>query len=262
MASRRGPLSGWVSLVDVRPAEPDDAVIGVVGGCGGIGASRFAAVLATAAAETAGAGLLVDLDPAGGGLDVLLGIESVPGPRWSGLRLAGGVLDAERLFAGLPAWGRVTVLAADRFGLPPSEQVVQVVRAAALAAPVVVDLGRYPTEERTAAIACCGLVVVICACDLPAITAARVATATLGAIPVALVARGGRAAAAQAAKLIGAPLAARLPTRWARDVDPLDPGAIDAGVRRVARGLLAGLFGVNRPAPIPAVAAGWTPELS
>jgi hypothetical protein len=252
-------LAGWLSPVDARPvgvSGGDRAVVGVVGGCGGIGASRFAAALATVAAEQAGAALLVDLDPAGGGLDVLLGIEAGPGPRWSGLRLAGGVLDAELLFAGLPAWGRVTVLAADRFGLPPAEQVVPVLRAGSVAAPVVIDLGRYPTDGRAAAIAVCALVVVVCACDLPAITAARIVAAGLGPVPVALVVRGRRAAAALAATLIGAPLAARLPTRTARDADPVAPAAIGAAMRRVARGLLAG---VSRPVP---PAAGWIPELS
>src|SRR5690349_916184 len=61
-------------------------VLGVVGGSGGVGASSFAAVLAA----TAGRSLLVDLDVAGGGLDVVLGIEAEAGARWSGLHLAGG----------------------------------------------------------------------------------------------------------------------------------------------------------------------------
>jgi len=39
------------------------------------------------ARETAGGGpaVLIDLDPIGGGLDVLLGMRSVAGPRWSAL---------------------------------------------------------------------------------------------------------------------------------------------------------------------------------
>ena len=70
-------------------------VIGVVGGCGGAGASTFACVLAATAA-TGWPAVLVDLDPVAGGIDVLLGIEAVPGARWSGLRLGGGRLDPRR----------------------------------------------------------------------------------------------------------------------------------------------------------------------
>jgi hypothetical protein len=240
-------------------------VIGVVGGCGGIGASRFSATLAQVVAEQAGAALLVDLDPVGGGLDVLLGIETGPGPRWSGLRLAGGELDAGLLFSGLPAWGGVTVLAADHVGLPPAERVVQVVRAGSAAAPVVIDLGRHKTDVRTAAVACCALVVVVCGCDLPAITAARVVIAELGPAVVALVARGGRTASARAAKLIGVPLAARLPVRGARDGGPLGPGSIAGPARRVAGGLLAGLAGAtgpSEPRSLSPIAPGWLPEPS
>lgn len=233
-------------------------VIGVTGGCGGIGASRFSAALAVVAAEQAGAALLVDLDAASGGLDVLLGIEAEPGPRWSGLRLAGGVLDAQVLFSGLPAWGGVSVLAGDQFGLPSADQVVQVLRAGAAAAPVVIDLGRHPNAVRSAAIDSCALVVVVCACDLPAITAARTIVAELGSVPIALVARGGRAASVQAAQLIGSALAARLPVLGGRNGDPLRPGAIDTAARRVARGLLAGLTG--SVGAVDPVAAGWIPE--
>ena len=68
---------------------------------------------------------------------MLLGARRCAGPRWSQLRLAGGVLDAELLLAGLPPWGRVAVLACDRFGLPPPEGVVQVIDAARTVAPVV-----------------------------------------------------------------------------------------------------------------------------
>src|SRR4051812_19306479 len=84
-------------------------VLGVVGGSGGVGASAFAAVLAAVAGES----LLVDVDAAGGGVDVLLGIEAVDGARWSDLHLAGGRLDASVLLAGLPRWGPCAVLAAD-----------------------------------------------------------------------------------------------------------------------------------------------------
>jgi secretion/DNA translocation related CpaE-like protein len=63
-------------------------VIAVTAGRGGGGASVFAAALA----QCAGEALLVDLDPCGGGVDLLLGVESVPGARWPELAAASGRL--------------------------------------------------------------------------------------------------------------------------------------------------------------------------
>ena len=71
-------------------------MFGVVGGSGGVGASTFAAVLAAVTARA----MLVDIDVVGGGIDVLLGIEDVPGARWSGLRVGGGRLDPGSLADG------------------------------------------------------------------------------------------------------------------------------------------------------------------
>ncbi|HWB65893.1 MAG TPA: septum site-determining protein Ssd [Mycobacteriales bacterium] len=64
-----------------RPATTPGRVIAVIGGCGGGGASTLAAGLALTAARTAET-LLIDADPLGGGLDVLLGVEHRPGLRW------------------------------------------------------------------------------------------------------------------------------------------------------------------------------------
>ncbi|MDQ1648068.1 MAG: hypothetical protein QOG60_125 [Frankiaceae bacterium] len=54
-------------------------LIVVTGACGGSGASTLAAALAV---QTSGARVLVDLDRAGGGVDLVLGLEEQPGPRW------------------------------------------------------------------------------------------------------------------------------------------------------------------------------------
>ena len=69
-ASRRGP------------------VIAVLPGRGGGGASVFAAALT----HCAGQSLLMDLDPLGGGIDLLLGAESAPGLRWPDITAHGGRL--------------------------------------------------------------------------------------------------------------------------------------------------------------------------
>ena len=64
-------------------------VVAVIGGCGGAGASLFAVALAQAATDA----LLVDLDPWGGGIDLLVGGEATPGLRWPDLALQGGRLN-------------------------------------------------------------------------------------------------------------------------------------------------------------------------
>jgi hypothetical protein len=231
-------------------------VIGVVGGSGGVGASRFAAVLAAVAAARVGRSLLIDLDPGRGGLDVLVGVEALAGPRWAQLRLAGGRLDGELLLSGLPQWGQVAVLACDRFGLPPPEGVAQVIAAARTVGPVVVDLPRCASPARAVAVSAGDALVLVSAGDLSAVTGARSVLVGLAAPRSVLVIRCRRRAARAAAELIGLPLAARLPALGRRDTAALDPGSLPRVMRRVAGGLLTGLL--DSPGPSP---AGWVPEL-
>lgn len=67
-------------------------VVGVVGGSGGAGASSTAAALAVAGAMQGLPTMLVDLDPLGGGIDLLVGAEGVAGWRWPRLEGAQGHL--------------------------------------------------------------------------------------------------------------------------------------------------------------------------
>jgi secretion/DNA translocation related CpaE-like protein len=92
------------------------AVIAVVGAGGGAGASTFAATLALAAASWSLRVLLVDADPISGGLDVLLGIEDLPGVRWADLSDTRGRLSAVSLDQALPHIGGVAVLSSGRGG--------------------------------------------------------------------------------------------------------------------------------------------------
>lgn len=205
-------------------------VVGVVGGSGGVGASTFAGTLARAAAPS----LLVDLDVSGGGIDVLLGLESVPGARWSGLQVGGGHLAADDLASGVPTESGVGVLAADVVELDPAA-VVQVVRTAATLGVVVLDLPRTPGSARTAGIACCDLVVLVVRADVTGLVAAHTVAGALGAgVPTGVVVRRGAVAAAEAAQLVGAPLLGVLPSAGPRS---------GRGSRQVAEGLLSGLGG-------------------
>jgi hypothetical protein len=230
-----GPLGSVSSAGPQAPTVLGRAVVGVVGGCGGIGASGFAAMLAS----VAGPAVLVDLDPAGGGLDALLGLESSTGPRWSGLRLAGGRLDPQVLFDALPRWGSVAVLAAD---VPPSAPAaIQVIEAARQLWPVVLDLGRLRDVTQRAAVPCCSLVVVLAGADVAALLAAQ-ATATVlaavGELATGVVVRSRSSSEAlHAADAVGLAMLGRLPALRSRRYEPLRPCVASRSARRVAAGL-------------------------
>lgn len=207
-------------------------VLGVVGGSGGVGASRFAAVLAAVAGDA----LLVDADVAGGGLDVLLGIESVPGARWSAMRLAGGYLDPATLLTGLPRWGPVAVLAADVAALDPAG-LEQVVTAGARAVPVVLDLPRTPCPERAVAVRRCDLTVVLARADVSGVVAAHATATALADVPVGLVVRRGELPASEVAELVGRRLLGVLPG----GLGDVAPARLPRAAARVAAGIWSGL---------------------
>ncbi|MGC0367005.1 secretion/DNA translocation related CpaE-like protein [Rhodococcus sp. 27YEA15] len=90
-------------------------VLSVVGGCGGAGASVCAAAIALTSASRQIETLLVDIDPFGSGADVLLGMESAPGPRWGALTIERGRLSPDSLRDALPSRGNfLRVLASSR----------------------------------------------------------------------------------------------------------------------------------------------------
>lgn len=95
-----------------RPQPGDGRLICVVGGSGGAGASTCASALALAAARSCGPTMLVDADPGGGGVDLMLGAESLPGWRWP--RLAGARGHLGDLSGQLPHSDGVDVLAMSR----------------------------------------------------------------------------------------------------------------------------------------------------
>lgn len=226
------------------------AVLGVVGGSGGVGASSFAAVLAVVAGES----VLVDLDVAGGGIDVVLGVEAAAGARWSGLRLAGGRLDPGLLLDGLPRAGPCAVLAADAATLD-AEAVLQVLDAARSAASVVVlDLPRAQCPERAAAVLHCDLVVVVARADVAGLVAAHAMVSALPQIPLGVVVRRAEIDAREAADLVGVPLLGVLPPLGSGRV-VIDPRRPPRQLSRVAAGVLSGLHArppsVGRHAALP-----------
>jgi secretion/DNA translocation related CpaE-like protein len=89
-------------------------VVAVLGGRGGAGASVLAAGLAVTGARAGLRTLLVDADPLGGGVDLVLGWESLDGLRWPALSQASGRVSPPALVEVLPQRGELVVLSWDR----------------------------------------------------------------------------------------------------------------------------------------------------
>lgn len=97
---------------------PRARAVGVLGARGGVGASTLAAAIAREAVRVGVCTALVELPRSTGGLDVLLGIEHEPGPRWADLRSERGGFGADALALALPQWHAVRVLSSDARGGP------------------------------------------------------------------------------------------------------------------------------------------------
>ncbi len=140
-------------------------VIAILGGSGGIGASTLAVNLAITAARTGVRSLLIDADPWGGGLDLVLGAEDVTGARWSDLHNVAGQLPSGHLEAALPRVADISVLACSRTesDLPPLETMSAVLQSGRRSHDlVVVDCSRCTDELLTTVVASCsGAVLVV-----------------------------------------------------------------------------------------------------
>jgi secretion/DNA translocation related CpaE-like protein len=156
-------------------------VVGVVGGRGGAGASTLVGALGLAAMRQGIRPLLVDADPLGGGLDLLLGAEDTAGPRWPDLARTRGRLAPDSLGSALPDVGQVLVLSWDRGD-------VTVVEPAAMRAVldagaresgfVVVDLPR-PDAAAEVALARADQVLLVVPAEVRAVAAAARVAAVL-----------------------------------------------------------------------------------
>lgn len=102
----------WLSAV--LSADPDDGapVIAVTGGSGGVGVSTLSVGLAQAAANRGLSVALVDADPVGGGIDLLVGAERAMGHRWP--RLVGARGEVGDIRGLLPVVDGITVVSMAR----------------------------------------------------------------------------------------------------------------------------------------------------
>jgi secretion/DNA translocation related CpaE-like protein len=198
---------------------PGGTVLAVVGGRGGAGASVLAAAVAVTAVREGARALLVDCDPLGGGLDLVLGAEDLGGLRWPGIGVEGGRVPAAALHAALPSPrvgrrdGALGVLSCDRSNYGPTPAAVRaVVEAGRRAGDVVVcDLPRYPTDAAAAALAVADLVALVVTADIRSSAAGARVAALLArhGKPVRAVVRGpapGGVEADEVARAVGVPL--------------------------------------------------------
>lgn len=244
-------------LTDVlgRGRQPvgDALVVRVLGGSGGVGASTVACALAQQAVRRATTAAVVELDPCGGGLDVLLGAEEEPGWRWPDLRHAVGRVDS--LVGSLPSAAGVDVVSHARpepdqppAGLPSAEAVRAVIASLTRThSLVVLDAGLagegsgegWPGQRQ----------VLVCGADVRQVVAARQRIASRGWHDVELVVRvgAGRPVEPQAvADGLGLPLLGvvrddRRVTRAAEQGIPVGRGrrGFDGQVGAILDGLVA-----------------------
>jgi secretion/DNA translocation related CpaE-like protein len=178
-------LVGWLAdredLQAGRGALGFGAVVGVVGGRGGAGASTLSVALGVAAARRQAAVMLVEADPLGGGLDVMVGLEDAEGLRWPDLASSRGRVSTASLRSAVLSQGGLGVLpwARDDVLEVPTDAVTAVLSASARAHDlVIVDLPRSLDPASIEAVTRCSVVYLLVPAEVRAVSsAARVAVA-------------------------------------------------------------------------------------
>jgi secretion/DNA translocation related CpaE-like protein len=151
-------------------------LVAVLGARGGAGASVLSAALAVTAVRSGMRVLLVDGDPLGGGIDLVLGWESINGLRWPALRDASGRVDPPALVNALPKRGELVVLSWDRGELVavPAEAMAAAVDAGRRGRDlVVVDLPRRMDDASVLALQAADRALLVVPAELRAAVAAR-----------------------------------------------------------------------------------------
>ncbi len=157
-------------------ADPTADLVVVAGAVGGAGASTLAAALAQYASQAGLRAVLVDLDPLGGGLDLMLGAESAIGARWDELSGITGRVDDRVLLDALPSASGLPLLSwPTENDLEPGPSAVSHVLDALCRPPglVVVDGGRVADSRAAVALAKCQQLVLVVPLRVRAVAAAR-----------------------------------------------------------------------------------------
>ncbi|MFC0865202.1 septum site-determining protein Ssd [Sphaerimonospora cavernae] len=165
-----------------EPATKAGLVVCVAGGRGGAGATVLAASLALTASRGGLRTLLVDADPLGGGIDVILGQEEALGARWPDIAGREGRVSFAALQDALPTFGELTVLSWHR-GEPervPREAMRAVLDAARRGCDlVIVDLPRHVDDGAAEALARAAVTLVVVHADLRGVLSAAQTAALL-----------------------------------------------------------------------------------
>jgi secretion/DNA translocation related CpaE-like protein len=151
-------------------------VVAVLGGRGGAGASVLATALAVTGRRRGLDTLLVDADPLGGGVDLVLGWERMQGLRWPALVDACGRVSPPALVGALPGEGSLAVLSFDRSALDsvPTDAMTAALDAGRRGRDlVVVDLPRNLDEPSALALSAADRAYLVVPADLRACAAAR-----------------------------------------------------------------------------------------
>lgn len=154
------------------------AVVGVIGGSGGIGASTLAAGLVMTARRRGLSAALVDLDPLGGGVDLLVGAERAPGWRWPRLVGARGeVSDVGRFLPHVDGFTVVSMERPEAPGTPAEIPGPEAVRAVVGSLAhhhdlVVLDAGRAPCPGARLVLASCRRALLVAGTGVRSVAAA------------------------------------------------------------------------------------------
>ncbi|MEU7133090.1 septum site-determining protein Ssd [Streptomyces sp. NPDC046261] len=210
-----------------RPA----LTVGVIGGRGGAGASTLACALAVGAARAGHRTMLIDGDPLGGGLDVMLGGERADGLRWPAFADSRGRVAGRALEEALPELHSLRVLSWDRgdcAAVPPEAMRAVLAAARRRGGVVVVDLPRRLDETAMEALEQLDVGLLVVPAELRAVAAAHRVASMLGMLlgDLRAVVRGpfgSGLGGEEISRLLGLPLAGELP------LEPGLPDALNAG---------------------------------
>jgi secretion/DNA translocation related CpaE-like protein len=244
--------------VDAPRADGRGAVLAVIGGRGGAGASVFA----TALAQVAHDALLIDVDPWGGGIDLALGSEGEIGLRWPDLAVQGGRLGYAALREALPVRRGITVLSAGRTGREVDAGALRAVIDAGCrgGATVICDVPRRATPAAEAALDAADLVVLVTSADVRSCAATTALGQWLVAVNpnVGLVVRGpapGGLTSVDVANIVGLPLLAAMRPQ-PRLAAALEHGGLSMGRRSPLMPAARRVLAVLRTQPRESVVSG------
>lgn len=232
------------ALTGVVDGRGEACVVSIVGATGGAGASTLAAGTAVLASRRGLRTLLIDGDPLGGGLDLVLGTEDVEGLRWPDVVAVTGSVGASSLSRALPHRDGLSVLGWGRRDSPePVTTPAGLIGAATRGFDLVVaDVARYLDATSRELVGRSVLTVMVVPEQVRAVAAAERSVATLRSTAASLAVVSRRCPATigdrVVAERLGLPMLARLTTDR-RLAEQLEHGLGPGGSRPVRRAAAA-----------------------